>query len=72
WGRRRGGWERQRDGAEWRSREAATPAEVESVWTDFRGCRSLLAQPPASRWHPSGMAGGVVGRVSERGWRVEM
>ena len=28
----------------------------EACRMDFRGCRSLLAQPSANRWHPSGMA----------------
>ena len=30
-------------------RDPATPAGVEWGWMDFRGCRSLLAQPPAHR-----------------------
>ena len=34
---------------------AATPAGVVSVASGYRGCRSFLAQPPANRWHPSGM-----------------
>ena len=38
------------------SRIAATPDGVVSVAPGYRGCRSFLAQPPANRWHPSGMA----------------
>ena len=34
---------------------AATPAGVVSLLHRIRGCRSFLAQPPANRWHPSGM-----------------
>jgi hypothetical protein len=70
-GRGRGGG-RQREGAEWRSREAAAAAGVGGVLMDIRGCRLVLAQPPANRWHPSGMGDGGwrCGWVSERGGRV--
>ena len=38
--------------------DAATSAGVVGVLREFRGCRSCLAQPPANRWHPSGMEDG--------------
>ncbi len=44
---------------------AATPAGVVSVLFRDRGCRSFLAQPPANRWHPSGMTRGENGRPDE-------
>ena len=31
------------------------PCGSGGVLREFRGCRSLLAQPPANGWHPSGM-----------------
>lgn len=34
---------------------AATPAGVVSFASRNRGWHSCLAQPPANRWHPSGM-----------------
>jgi len=38
--------------------EKSSPPGAGVVLMDIRGCRSLLAQPPANGWHPSGMADG--------------